>query len=286
MSSKKIILVTGMSGAGKTTAMGILEDMGYHAIDQFPPQLLSELIHIAVDEHDLRFNNMAIATGANDLPDFVRRFTNIDADLRILYLEADESTLMKRYKSTRRTHPMLLSNKAQTLEEAIEVEKEMLEGYKDKAYLSINTSNFSEMELRKKLNESFSLTSTPLFSISFISFGFKNGIPMDSDLLFDVRFLDNPFWVEDLKFKNGEDEEVKNFVLEKAQTQDYLELLNEFLDYSFKEYVKEGKNHFTVSIGCTGGQHRSVVLVNWLYEQFSKEYKCYKRHRDMKVNHG
>ena len=286
MSSKKIILVTGMSGAGKTTAMGILEDMGYHAIDQFPPQLLSELIHIAVDEHDLRFNNMAIATGANDLPDFVRRFTNIDADLRILYLEADESTLMKRYKSTRRTHPMLLSNKAQTLEEAIEVEKEMLEGYKDKAYLSINTSNFSEMELRKKLNESFSLTSTPLFSISFISFGFKNGIPMDSDLLFDVRFLDNPFWVEDLKFKNGEDEEVKNFVLEKAQTQDYLELLNEFLDYSFKEYVKEGKNHFTVSIGCTGGQHRSVVLVNWLYEQFSKEYKCYKRHRDMKVSHG
>lgn len=286
MSSKKIILVTGMSGAGKTTAMGILEDMGYHAIDQFPPQLLSELIHIAVDEHDLRFNNMAIATGANDLPDFVRRFTNIDADLRILYLEADESTLMKRYKSTRRTHPMLLSNKAQTLEEAIEVEKEMLEGYKDKAYLSINTSNFSEMELRKKLNESFSLTSTPVFSISFISFGFKNGIPMDSDLLFDVRFLDNPFWVEDLKFKNGEDEEVKNFVLEKAQTQDYLELLNEFLDYSFKEYVKEGKNHFTVSIGCTGGQHRSVVLVNWLYEQFSKEYKCYKRHRDMKVSHG
>lgn len=286
MSSKKIILVTGMSGAGKTTAMGILEDMGYHAIDQFPPQLLSELIHIAVDEHDLRFNNMAIATGANDLPDFVRRFTNIDADLRILYLEADESTLMKRYKSTRRTHPMLLSNKAQTLEEAIEVEKEMLEGYKDKAYLSINTSNFSEMELRKKLNESFSLTSTPLFSISFISFGFKNGIPMDSDLLFDVRFLDNPFWVEGLKFKNGEDEEVKNFVLEKAQTQAYLDLLNEFLDYSFKEYVKEGKNHFTVSIGCTGGQHRSVVLVNWLYEQFSKEYKCYKRHRDMKVNHG
>lgn len=286
MSSKKIILVTGMSGAGKTTAMGILEDMGYHAIDQFPPQLLSELIHIAVDEHDLRFNNMAIATGANDLPDFVRRFTNIDADLRILYLEADESTLMKRYKSTRRTHPMLLSNKAQTLEEAIEVEKEMLEGYKDKAYLSINTSNFSEMELRKKLNESFSLTSTPLFSISFISFGFKNGIPMDSDLLFDVRFLDNPFWVEGLKFKNGEDEEVKNFVLEKAQTQAYLDLLNEFLDYSFKEYVKEGKNHFTVSIGCTGGQHRSVVLVNWLYEQFSKEYKCYKRHRDMKVSHG
>ncbi|NLA78473.1 MAG: RNase adapter RapZ [Erysipelothrix sp.] len=284
MSAKKIILVTGMSGAGKTTAMGILEDMGYHAIDQFPPQLLNELIHLAVDEHDLRFQNMAIATGASDLPDFVRRFRNIDADLRILYLEADAKVLLTRYKSVRRTHPMLLSNKARSLEEAIEVEKEMLEAYKDKAYLSINTSNLTVMELRHKLQESFRLTSSPVFSLSFISFGFKNGIPMDADLLFDVRFLDNPFWVPELKLKNGEDADVKQFVLSKTQTQDYLHLLDDFLDYSFKEYVKEGKNHFTVAIGCTGGQHRSVVVVNYLYEQFSKQYQCYKRHRDMKVH--
>src|SRR5690554_6327 len=285
MSARKIILVTGMSGAGKTSAMGILEDMGYHAIDQFPPQLLRELIHLAVDQQDPRFDNLAIATGASDLPDFVRRFRNIDADMRVLYLEADEKTLLSRYKSTRRTHPMLLSNKAKTLEEAIEIEKEMFEEYKEKAYLSINTSNLTEMDLRRKLTEGFRLSSSPVFSISFISFGFKNGILMDSDLLFDVRFLKNPFWVEELKHENGENPLVKDFVLDEPQTQEYIKLLENFLDYSFKEYVKEGKNHFTVAIGCTGGQHRSVVLVNWLYNRFSNEYQCYKRHRDMKVNH-
>lgn len=282
MEKRKIILVTGMSGAGKTIAMGILEDMGYHAIDQFPPQLLRNLIHLAVDEQDPRFDNLAIATSALDLPDFVRRFRNIDADMRILYLEADVDTLLARYKSTRRTHPMLLSNKAQTLEEAIEIEKDMFDDLKDKAYLSVDTSNMTEIELRKKLNEVFKLTSVPVFSISFISFGFKNGIPMDADLLFDVRFLKNPFWVDELKFENGENPKVIDYVMKQAQTQEYLRRLEEFLDYSFKEYVEEGKNHFTVAIGCTGGQHRSVVTVNWLFERFSEKYNCYKRHRDMK----
>ncbi len=282
MEKRKIILVTGMSGAGKTIAMGILEDMGYHAIDQFPPQLLRNLIHLAVDEQDPRFDNLAIATSALDLPDFVRRFRNIDADMRILYLEADVDTLLARYKSTRRTHPMLLSNKAQTLEEAIEIEKDMFDDFKDKAYLTIDTSNMTEIELRKKLNEVFKLTSVPVFSISFISFGFKNGIPMDADLLFDVRFLKNPFWVDELKFENGENPKVIDYVMKQAQTQEYLRRLEEFLDYSFKEYVEEGKNHFTVAIGCTGGQHRSVVTVNWLFERFSEKYNCYKRHRDMK----
>lgn len=285
MSARKIILVTGMSGAGKTSAMGILEDMGYHAIDQFPPQLIRKLIHLAVDEQDPRFDNLAIATGASDLPEFIRRFRNIDADMRVLYLEADEKSLLSRYKSTRRTHPMLLSNRAKTLEEAIEIEKEMFDEYKDTAYLSINTSNLTEMELRKKLTEGFRLTSLPVFSISFISFGFKNGIPMDSDLLFDVRFLKNPFWVEELKFENGENPKVKSYILDEEQTQDYIKRLEAFLEYSFQEYDKEGKNHFTVSIGCTGGQHRSVVLVNLLYERFCNDYQCYKRHRDMKVSH-
>lgn len=286
MNKQKIILVTGLSGAGKTTAMGILEDMGYHAIDQFPPQLLKNLIKLAVEEQDPRFDNLAIATTAMDLPDFVRRFRNMDADMRILFLEADVESLLARYKSTRRMHPMLLSNKAKTLEEAIEVEKDMFEDVKEKAYLSVDTSKFTEIQLRKKLNQGFKLTSMPVFSISFISFGFKNGIPMDADLLFDVRFMQNPFWIDELKNQNGEDKAVKDYVMQFKQTQDYLIRLSEFLAYSFEEYVAEGKNHFTVAIGCTGGQHRSVVTVNWLYDQFKDKYQCYKRHRDMKVNHG
>lgn len=286
MSKQKVILVTGLSGAGKTTAMGILEDMGYHAIDQFPPQLLKNLIHLAVEEKDPRFDNLAIATTAMDLPDFVRRFRNIDADMRILFLEAGVETLLARYKSTRRTHPMLLSNKAKTLEEAIEVEKDMFEDVKEKAYLSVDTSKLTEIELRKKLTEGFKLSSSPVFSISFISFGFKNGIPMDADLLFDVRFMQNPFWIEELKLKNGCDEDVREYVMQFDQTKDYLKRLHDFLDYSFKEYVAEGKNHFTIAIGCTGGQHRSVVTVNWLYDQFKENYQCYKRHRDMKASRG
>ena len=286
MGKRKIILVTGMSGAGKTTAMAILEDMGYHAIDQFPPQLIGDLIHLAVDEQEPKFDNLAIATTALDLQDFIRRFRNIDADMRILYLEAGIETLLARYKSTRRTHPMLLSNKAKTLEEAIEVEKDMFEDVKEKAYFSVDTSKLTEIELRKKLNEVFKLSSEPVFTISFISFGFKNGIPMDSDLIFDVRFLKNPFWEEELKLQTGEQQPVIDFVMNQKQTHEYFEKLHDFLDYSFKEYVKEGKNHFTVSIGCTGGQHRSVVTVNWLYEKFSSQYHCYKRHRDMRTNHG
>lgn len=286
MIKQKIILVTGMSGAGKTIAMGILEDMGYHAIDQFPPQLIRDLIRLAVEEQDPRFDNLAIATTASDLQDFIRRFRNIDADVRILYLEADVKTLLARYKSTRRTHPMLLSNKAKTLEEAIEVEKYMFEDVKEKAYFSVDTSKLTEIELRKKLNEVFKLTSEPVFTISFISFGYKNGIPMDSDLIFDVRFLKNPFWDEALKHQTGEQQPVIDYVMNQQQTHEYFEKLYDFLNYSFKEYVKEGKNHFTVAIGCTGGQHRSVVTVNWLFEQFSTQYHCYKRHRDMKSNHG
>lgn len=286
MSKQKIILVTGLSGAGKTTAMGILEDMGYHAIDQFPPQLLKNLIRLAVEEKDPRFDNLAIATTAMDLPDFVRRFRNIDADMRILYLEADVETLLARYKSTRRMHPMLLSNKAKTLEEAIEVEKDMFEDVKEKAYLSVNTSKLTEIQLRKKLNQGFKLSSSPVFSVSFISFGFKNGTPMDADLMFDVRFMNNPFWIEELKTQNGEDPAVRDYVMQFDQTKDYLKRLHDFLAYSFDEYVAEGKNHFTVAIGCTGGQHRSVVTVNWLYDQFKEKFQCYKRHRDMKVNHG
>ncbi len=286
MGKRKIILVTGMSGAGKTTAMAVLEDMGYHAIDQFPPQLIGNLIHLAVDEQEPKFDNLAIATTALDLQDFIRRFRNIDADMRILYLEAGIETLLARYKSTRRTHPMLLSNKAKTLEEAIEVEKDMFEDVKEKAYFSVDTSRLTEIELRKKLNEVFKLSSEPVFTISFISFGFKNGIPMDSDLIFDVRFLKNPFWKEDLKHQTGEQQPVIDYVMSQKQTHEYFEKLYDFLDYSFKEYVKEGKNHFTVAIGCTGGQHRSVVTVNWLYEKFSTQFHCYKRHRDMRTNHG
>lgn len=280
MAIKRVILVTGLSGAGKTIAMGMLEDMGYHTIDQLPPQLISHLIKLAYKEQDVRYEYLALATTALDLPFFIQRFKNIDADMRILYLEADDHTLLSRYKATRRMHPLLVSNSAQTLEDAIRVEREMFEDYKDKAYFSVDTSTLSEQELKQQLQKVFALSSLPVFSISFISFGYKNGIPLDADLLFDVRFLKNPYWVESLRLLSGDDQQVIDYVMSDSKTKEYCEHLLSFLDFSFKEYVKEGKNHFTVGIGCTGGQHRSVTLVNFLYDHFSTQYQCYKRHRD------
>ncbi len=282
METRRVVIVTGMSGAGKTSAMGILEDIGYHAIDQYPPQLIKELIHLAVEENDPRFDFLALATSAIDFPIFIQRFRNIDADVRVLFLDASDDELLRRYKFTRRTHPMLISNRAQTLEEAISVEREMFRDIKEKAYCALDTTHLKMSELKAKIDEMFALNSMPVFSVSFISFGYKNGIPMDADLLFDVRFLNNPFWVEELRPLSGDDKPVYDYVIEDLRTQEYLSYLVSFLDYSFKEYVKEGKNHFTVGIGCTGGQHRSVSLVNYLYNHYKDQYKSYKNHRDKK----
>jgi len=280
MAIKRVVLVTGMSGAGKTSAMAVLEDMGYHAIDQYPPQLVSELIRLTQRQDDPRFDYLALATSAMDFPAFQHAFINLEADIRSLFIDAADEELLLRYKMTRRTHPMLLSNKAQTLEEAISVERNMFTSLSDKAYFTIDTTFLQLTELKTKLEEVFAINSLPIFSISFISFGYKKGIPMDADLLFDVRFLKNPHWVDELRPLSGDDALVYNYVIFDDRTKIFLGELTRFLDYAFKEYVQEGKNHFTVGIGCTGGQHRSVALVNWLYLRYSQQFKCYKNHRD------
>lgn len=282
MKNKRVILVTGMSGAGKTSAMGILEDMGYHAIDQYPPQLIGPLLKLINKGEDPRLDYLALATSAMDFPLFLMRFENVDADVRVLFLEASDEELLLRYKFTRRTHPMLISNRANTLEEAIQIEREMFTAMKEHAYYTIDTTFLKQSELKEKLEKVFAFSTQPVFTISFISFGYKNGVPMDADLLFDVRFLKNPHWVEELRGLSGDDQEVYDYVMVEQQTQIFLSKLKEFLDYAFEEYVREGKNHFTVGVGCTGGQHRSVAITNWLYDQYNQKYKCFKNHRDKK----
>ena len=136
------------------------------------------------------------------------------------------------------------------------------------------------MDHEELIEKYFAKSLVPVFTISFISFGYKHGVPLDADLMFDVRFLPNPYWVVDLRPYSGDDECVFNYVMEKPQTQDYVKKLTEFLDYSFDQYVNEGKNHFTVAIGCTGGQHRSVSITNYLYDYYNEKYNCFKEHRD------
>ncbi len=279
---KKVILVSGMSGAGKTTATTILEDMGYHIIENYPVQLLSFLVDIIESSSDPRYSYIALSTSANDFPEFLRGIRGEGIEVRVLFLDASDLVLIRRYKSTRRNHPLLLSNTANTLEEAIAVERQMLARTDMSSFVTIDTSFLTTKEVKRAIEQYFAKSAVPAFSISFLSFGYKYGVPLDADLMIDVRFLPNPFWEPRLRVYSGNDKEVYDYVMNKEETQEFLKRLLSFLDYAFKEYVKEGKNHFTVAIGCTGGQHRSVTITNYLFEHYREQYHCYKQHRDEK----
>ncbi len=283
MSEQNVVLVTGMSGAGKSTAMSILEDMGYHCIDQFPVQLVSSLGKIIKSDPDDRYENLALATSALDYLTFLTYFENMNVNVRVIFLDASDDKLLQRYKFTRRQHPFLLFKRANTLEEAISAEREMFDRMMERgSILHIDTTKLVPKELKELLESKFKLGKKPSFSISFVSFGYKHGIPMDCDLLFDVRFLPNPYYIETLRDLTGDDAPVYDYVMGFDDTKQFLEKLGNFLDYILPQYQKEGKHHLTVGIGCTGGQHRSVSICNWCHARYSKRYNCFKSHRDKK----
>ena len=281
--TKRVILVSGMSGAGKSTATRVLEDMGYHIIDNFPVQLVSLLVDMIETSTDPRYSYIALSTSDQDFALFLSGLKGEGIEVQVMFLDANDSVLLHRYKSTRRMHPLLLSNQSNTLEEAISVERQMFSQIaNNNSFITIDSSFLSEKEFRNKIEKYFSKSEVPAFSISFISFGYKYGVPMDADLMIDVRFLPNPFWVVELRPFNGNDKAVYDYVMDKPETQEFIKRLLAFTDYAFEQYVKEGKNHFTVAIGCTGGQHRSVAITNFLFDTYKEKYNCYKEHRDEK----
>ncbi|MFV0382011.1 MAG: RNase adapter RapZ [Breznakia sp.] len=282
--AQNIILITGMSGAGKSSAITILEDLGYHCIDQFPVELLNELGSIIRVKNDERYQNLALATSAQDYQKFLNYFENRDMNVSVLFLDANNEELLLRYKFTRRTHPFILSSVANTLEEAIEAERDLFNQVSYRRVVRIDTTKLTLKQLRKYIETKVATKPKGGFAVSFVSFGYKYGIPLDADLMFDVRFLPNPYWVESLKEHTGDDLDVYEYVMEKRETQAYIKKLVSFLDYSLKEYKKADRNHVTVAIGCTGGKHRSVSLVNFLYEHYQAKYKTHKGHRDKKVS--
>ena len=272
-----------MSGAGKTTAMSILEDMGYHCIDNLPVQLIEHLEEVINEQADERYDNIALATTAIDYPKFLQYFQSLDVNVRVVFLDASDDCLLLRYKFTRRHHPMILAERATTLEEAIEVERDLFEGLNDRAVLHIDTSKLDQSTLKSVLMEKLALNQRPTFSITFVSFGFKHGVPLDADLMFDVRFLPNPYYIEELRHQTGDDQPVYEYVMGFEQSKDYIHYLQSFLDFVFIQYRQQNKNQLTVAIGCTGGHHRSVSITNWLYQHYKHEYHCFKSHRDIKV---
>lgn len=281
---QNVILVTGMSGAGKTSAIGILEDMGYHCIDQFPVQLIGELGKIISDQHDDRYQNLALATSSQDYQKFLSYFEGREMNVKVLFLDASNEKLLLRYKFTRRSHPFVVNKTANTLEEAIEKERDLFNELSYRKVIHIDTTKLTLVALKKQLESKLSIDAKDGFAISFVSFGYKHGVPLDADLMFDIRFLPNPYWIESMRSQTGDDKDVYDYVMNSKETKAYVRKLTTFLDYSFKQYKKEGKNHLTVAIGCTGGQHRSVSMVNFLFDNYRNKYQCHKGHRDKKVD--
>lgn len=281
MEKQKVVLVTGLSGAGKTSAMAVLEDMGYHCIDRFPVFMIEDLVRDIEAMKDGTYSNLALSVNAADFDIFYRTFKNSECELIVLFLDASKEQLLLRYKYNRRNHPLIVANLANGLEEAIDAEIEQFSNIKSRASIIIDTTFLTQQNLTSRIKRFFKIEGNQSLSLSFISFGYRKGLPMDADLVFDVRFLNNPYWEESLRLMTGNDKPVFDYVINDEKTQEFLKYLTQFLDYAFERYIEESKHLLTVAIGCTGGQHRSVSIVNWLYENYDKQYNTLKDHRDM-----
>ena len=279
---KKLVLISGISGAGKSTASNILEDMGFTCIDQYPPELLPDLIELLKEDNSYKYDKVALTISLSDLDRFSNLLDNSDFDSTLIILDANKDTIINRYKFTRRVHPLVVSNNASTIEEAFDIEKNIVKKFKKKNAHIIDTSNLNSKTLKEKFDKILAYDDFNNLAITFESFGYKNGVPDDADVIFDVRMLDNPFYIEELKNKTGNDKEVSDYVLSSKFTQRYLKKVIAYLDFMFKAYDNEEKRHLTICIGCTGGQHRSVTITNYLYDYYKDKYMCYKKHREIR----
>ena len=277
MDQVEVVIVTGMSGAGKTSAMACFENLAFRCIDNYPVPLLTEFAEL----DNSQYQRVAMAVSLEDALKALRLLNNLDwINLTVVFLDCDDETLVKRYKQTRRSHPLLISNKASSLLEAIEFERRLAEPISRLANIYIDTTKLKGARFQDLLEDYFNKGKLDPFRITFVSFGYKHGVPKDADLLLDVRFLPNPFYIEELRQLTGNDQAVYDYVMEKEETKIFVEKTTEFLDYLLKEYEKEGKMHLVIGIGCTGGQHRSVTLTNYFADYYSQYYQVHRLHRD------
>lgn len=276
----KILIVTGMSGAGKKTTMTMLEDLGYFCVDNLPLALIPKFAELADNPHS-ELNKVAIGidirTGLSEFDKAIEFIENYE----ILFLESGDEALIKRFKETRRSHPYAIDGR---IEDGIKKERQELKQLKAKATYVIDTSQLLSRELKAQINDIFSHNKTfKNMYITVLSFGYKYGVPSDSDLVFDVRFLPNPYYIEELKPKTGNDKEVQDYVLSFEEADIFLDKLEDLIDFLVPNYIKEGKNQLVVAVGCTGGKHRSVTLANKLGERIkvSEKYSVKIEHRDI-----
>lgn len=283
----RFVIVTGMSGGGKATALKMLEDAGYYCVDNMPMPLIDDFMDLA--EHAAtEYLKVALGLDVRARQNFSETIELLDElkaaghQFEILFMDASDATLVRRYKETRRNHP--LANAGDRIEDGIRRERKALENLISKADYVIDTSNLLTRELKAELDRIFvNNEGYNSLMVSILSFGFKNGIPSDADLVFDVRFLPNPFYIEDLKRKTGLDKEVQDYVMSFEEAGQFVDKLADMLEFLIPNYVKEGKYKLVVGIGCTGGKHRSVTLANKLYERLKDkgQYGLTLAHRDV-----
>jgi len=287
--TKHIIIVTGLSGAGKTTALNILEDMNYYTIDNLPLGLERSLLDTEIEKLAVGID-IRTFKNTKDFFKFINFIKESGVKMDIVFIEAHEAIILGRYTLSRRAHPL----KELTLLRSILKEKNILFPIREIADLIIDTTEIKTVELEKRFKKFLSgkdeLNIDINMNIHIQSFGYKYGIPIDSDLMFDVRFIPNPYYIEGLKEKNGFDEEVKNYVLSQKESEEFYSKLLPLIEFLIPQYIKEGKKHLTISIGCSGGQHRSVTFVNKLAEDLKNskvlEYiNVYVSHREKELGH-
>lgn len=283
MANKKIIIVTGLSGAGKTTALNILEDMGFYTIDNFPLGLEKSLIDIEPQKIAVGIDIRTFKK-IEDFFAFINLIKETKLDSEIIFLEAEVSVILGRYNLSRRAHPL----KEKTLLESIEKEEEMFFPIREIADLIIDTTNLRPINIEEKIKANIKLEENDTnINIHIQSFGYKYGVPLDTDLMFDVRFIPNPYYIDSLKNKTGYDREVNDYVMSHKESQDFYLKLKEFIEFLLPQYIKEGKKHLTISIGCSGGKHRSVTFVNKLAEDLKdiSNLNVYLSHREKEIGH-
>ena len=282
----RFVIVTGMSGAGKSTAMKMMEDIGFFCIDNLPIQLVDKLVEF-YEKFESNIDKVAIGIDIRDkeglehIESTLTSLTEKKVLYDILFLDAENEVLIKRYKETRRNHPLAGRER---IESGIVQEREKLEFLKEKATYIIDTSQVLTRELKLELEKIFVQNQDykNLF-VTILSFGFKYGIPSDSDIVMDVRFLPNPYYMDGLRAKTGNDKEIQDYVMQFEDAQVFLDKLEDLVKFLIPHYIEEGKNQLVISIGCTGGKHRSVTLANELYKrlQSEKDYGLKIEHRDI-----
>lgn len=282
----RVVIITGLSGSGKSTAIRALEDMGFFCIDNLPVPLLPKVLELAsAGPSRQEWKRLAFVVDTRDhvhldqAAGIVEQLRDEGIDVRIAFLEATDDVLVRRFSETRRRHPL---SQGGTVREGIFREREHLQSLREEADLVVDTTNHTVHTLKSLLQEYFAGTSEPTFTITVLSFGFKHGLPVECDLVFDLRFLPNPYFVEELRAKTGLDETVQQFVLGLPEAARFLALFQQMMEFILPMYEEEGKSYLTIGIGCTGGQHRSVAMSETIAERLrGRDWNVNLRHRDV-----